>query len=475
VRLGGAAIVAADFSSEAELEHAGDAYDVVIAGGGVGGMALAARLAERGYRVVMVEKKPPPEFRLGESLDWEAPVYLKRLGLPVDQWVAQGKATSKAGAVCTSSAQPGVEAALGFHPIFKALMTLVGRAKPTLHANRERIDIDLMDNARKHGAEIIAGKVSAVLAEGERVGGVKLDDGRTLRGKFFVDATGAAALFRKKFTMGFDAIGPRKVVVRARFPHAYDGMGTRIRTDDTLGTAAWMWDINVSDDVTDIGIVVAEHDFVKLRRHYGTLQEVLLHQVRKHDDLAWLVPLITPETPMWTCVFQCGVGQGSSGPNWIAVGEAFVVVDGILSSGFTTALRTGFLASDIIGTALMSGASELDPKWRRIYHGKVSAHITTIDSLIDVLWYGHKLREHYPLFLNVVSILFFNFNLNHFHTRYCPRTIPELYALRGFHKIVDAFVRGYARVLSGVARLTGKRNQRFRNERFEQLAARTPA
>jgi flavin-dependent dehydrogenase len=150
-------------------------------------------------------------------------------------------------------------------------------------------------------------------------------------------------------------------------------MGTRIRTDDTLGTAAWMWDINVSDDVTDIGIVVGESDFVKLRRTYKSLHEILLHQVRKHDDLAWLVPLITPETPMWTCVFQCGVGQGSSGPNWIAVGEAAFVVDAILSSGFTMSLRTGFFASDIVGEALARGAAELDPLRRRIYHEKTRA------------------------------------------------------------------------------------------------------
>ena len=122
------------------MERVTDEYDVVIAGGGVGGMALAARLAGRGHRVVMVEKKPPPEFRLGESLDWEAPGYLRRLGLPVDAWVAQGKATSKAGAVCTSSAQPGVEAELGFHPIFKLLMRLVGRGKPTLDRKSTRLN-----------------------------------------------------------------------------------------------------------------------------------------------------------------------------------------------------------------------------------------------------------------------------------------------------------------------------------------------
>jgi flavin-dependent dehydrogenase len=433
-------------------------WDVVIAGGGVGGMALGTRLARRGYRVVMVEKRPPPEFRLGESLDWEAPVYLKRLGLPVEQWPAQGKATPKGGAVCTSSAQPGVEAELGFHPFFRACMTLVGRAAPTLHANRELIDIDLMENATKAGVTLIPGRVKKVEREGERATGIVLEDGRRLEGRFYVDATGSVAMFRRAFGIADVPIGPRKVVVRARFPHRYDGMGTRIRTDDTLGTAAWMWDINVSDEVTDIGIVVAEEDFVKLRRQYKSLAELFLHQVKKHRDLDWLVPLVKPDTEMWTCVFQCGTSEGSSGPNWIATGEAFVVVDGILSSGFTTALRTGFLASDIVGMALDAGASELSPKWRKIFHGKVTSHIRTIDGLIDVLWYGSRLREHYSLLLNVVSILFFNFNLNHFHTRYTPRTLFELRLLQAFHRGIDAFVRGYARVLTALAKRTGKKN-----------------
>jgi flavin-dependent dehydrogenase len=433
-------------------------FDVVIAGGGVGGMALGTRLARQGWRVVMVEKRPPPEFRLGESLDWEAPVYLSRLGLRPDRWPAEGKATVKGGAICTSSAQPGVEAELGFHPVFRALMTVVGRAKPTIHANRELIDIDLMETARKAGVVLVPGKVKKIEREGERVTGIVLDDGRRFSGRFYVDATGSVAMFRRAFGIADQPIGPRKVVVRARFPHPYDGMGTRIRTDDTLGTSAWMWDINVSDDVTDIGIVVAEEDFVKLRRQYKTLAELFLHQVKKHRDLAWLPPLVTPETEMWTCVFQCGTAEGSSGPNWIATGEAFVVVDGILSSGFTTALRTGFLASNIVGQALAEGASELSPKWRKIFHGKVTSHVRTIDGLIDVLWYGSRLREHYSLFLNVVSILFFNFNLNHFHTRYTPRTLVELRLLQAFHRGLDAFVRGYARALIALARRTGKRN-----------------
>src|SRR5262249_23798717 len=74
---------------------AGDApeYDVVVAGGGVGGLALATRLARQGRRVAVVERTEPGTFRVGESLDWEAPVFLGRLGFDVGKWVDEGKAT----------------------------------------------------------------------------------------------------------------------------------------------------------------------------------------------------------------------------------------------------------------------------------------------------------------------------------------------------------------------------------------------
>jgi hypothetical protein len=209
-------------------------YDVVI-GAAASAVRRSGRLARRGYRVVMVGG--PSEFgwasrRLGSACLFETPRPAGRA------WPAQGKATVKGGAICTSSAQPGVEAELGFHPVFRALMTLVGRAKPTIHANRELIDIDLIEGATKAGVTLIQGKVKKIEREGERVAGVLLEDGRRLEGRFYVDATGSVAMFRRAFGIGEQPIGPRMVVVRARFPHAYDGMGTRIRTDDTLGSAA---------------------------------------------------------------------------------------------------------------------------------------------------------------------------------------------------------------------------------------------
>jgi flavin-dependent dehydrogenase len=427
----------------------------------VGGLALATRLARAGRRVGVVERAQPGTFRVGESLDWEAPVFLGRLGFDVARWVAEGKATWKGGAVVSNAEQPGVRAEIGFSLPFRALMTLVGRSKPTLHANRELVDLELFEAARAAGATFFPAKVRAVEGEAGRVGALALDDGRRLAARFYVDATGAAALFRRRFGIDQDEIGPRKIVVRARFPHPYDGLGTRIRTDDTLSEAAWIWDINVSDHVTDVGVVVAEADFAALRRRFGTLREVFLHQCGKHPDLAWIEPLVREDTELWTCSFQNLVSHASSGENWIAVGEAAFVVDAILSSGFTMSLRTGFLAADLVEEALARGAGELDPTGRRIYHAKTAAQVRTIDGLIDVLWYRSRLRERYSLLLNVASILFWNFNLNHLHTRFTPRSRLGLRALELLHGAIDRFVPAYERALSAFARRRGRANPNF--------------
>jgi halogenation protein CepH len=442
-------------------------YDVVVAGGGVGGLALASRLARQGRSVAVVERTEPGTFRVGESLDWEAPVFLGRLGFDVARWVEEGKATFKGGAVVSNTSQPRVLAEIGFSLPFRILMTLVGRSAPTIHANRELIDVDLFEAARAAGAAYFRAKARTLERDGERVRAIVLDDGRRLAARFFVDATGAASLFRRSFGIGQDDIGPRKIVVRARFPHAYDGLGTRIRTDDTLSEPAWIWDINVSDQITDIGIVVAEADYAELRRRLKSVREIFLHQCLKHADLAWVEALVDESTELWTCSFQNMVSHRSSGTNWIAVGEAAFVVDAILSSGFTMSLRTGFLASEIVGEALAKGAAELSPLRRRIYHEKTAAQVRTIDGLVDVLWYLGRLRDHYSLLMNVVSILFFNFNLNHLHTRFTPRGRLGLAAIGLLHRGIDRFVRAYDRHLHARARRRGRRSPHLAPRAFE--------
>src|SRR5450432_4492997 len=45
-----------------------DGYDVIVVGGGPSGSSVATRLAQRGRRVVLLEKERFPRFHIGESL-----------------------------------------------------------------------------------------------------------------------------------------------------------------------------------------------------------------------------------------------------------------------------------------------------------------------------------------------------------------------------------------------------------------------
>src|SRR5438552_3765768 len=51
-------------------------YDVVVVGGGPGGAAVATRLAQRGRRVLVVERESFPRFHIGESqLPWSDEIF----------------------------------------------------------------------------------------------------------------------------------------------------------------------------------------------------------------------------------------------------------------------------------------------------------------------------------------------------------------------------------------------------------------
>ena len=56
-------------------------YDVVIVGGGPAGATSAALLAQRGHKVLVLEKDKFPRYQIGESLLPHCYFLLERLGL----------------------------------------------------------------------------------------------------------------------------------------------------------------------------------------------------------------------------------------------------------------------------------------------------------------------------------------------------------------------------------------------------------
>ncbi len=62
-------------------------YDIIIAGGGLAGLALSIQLARKGYRVALFEKEHYPFHKVcGEYISMESWDFLKDLGVPLDDW-----------------------------------------------------------------------------------------------------------------------------------------------------------------------------------------------------------------------------------------------------------------------------------------------------------------------------------------------------------------------------------------------------
>jgi flavin-dependent dehydrogenase len=65
----------------------GGHYDVIIAGGGLAGLALSIQLARAGYAVALFEKERYPYHKVcGEYISLESWNFLEELGLPLSDW-----------------------------------------------------------------------------------------------------------------------------------------------------------------------------------------------------------------------------------------------------------------------------------------------------------------------------------------------------------------------------------------------------
>src|SRR5579862_3737650 len=167
--------------------------DVLIAGGGPAGSTIAALLAERGRKVVLVEKEHHPRFHIGESL---LPMNL----MLFDQMGLRGAVES------IGMIKYGAEFISPYHNksvMFDFANAIDKRYPFAYQVRRSDLDKILFDHARAKGAETIEGcRVDAVdfEADGGAVVRAATEDGeeRRWRSRFVVDASGRDTLLASK-------------------------------------------------------------------------------------------------------------------------------------------------------------------------------------------------------------------------------------------------------------------------------------
>lgn len=421
--------------------------EALILGGGVAGYAAAISLAKAGRSVTLLDKDLTGPDRLGESLDWETARLLKKLDISPDDMVARDEATIKLGAVASHAMMDG-RLRIGFHIIYRMLMKLVGRTQRSYHVDRGSLSRTLNSSAGELGVELIETRICRVETDGDRVVAVEGQNGERYLADHFLDSTGHARLLAKAVGVGVTKIGPKKLAVSARMEHQYDHLGTRIRLDDSRSQPSWLWDINIGEEITDVGAVFVAEDVADARRRGMTVSDLYRSELERHDDLAWAINQVPDAGVLDRCAFQDQVSDRMAGDNWALAGQSAAVIDPILSSGVSFALRSGISSAEVID------ARCTDPERGEVLANRhtvlLRSHALTVNTLLEQLWYKSRLRFVHGFAINVLLLLVCNFNLNHLQARWFVQTRFGAPALVAFHRVVRRVVPGLARTIEAI-------------------------
>ena len=327
------------------------APEVIVLGAGPAGCAAAATLAEKGRRVLLLERQGRRRYSVGESMIpfcWDA---LARLGL-VEAMDRSGFSVPKH-SVQFAGIEGGVSRSFYFfqhtdHP----------RAR-TWQVVRAEFDELLLENALAKGATILQEtRALELLQQKGRIVGVRAarPDGAPfeLRAPITLDATGRDAFAQTRLGWRVPDPGLRKMAIWTYYRGAkrdtgYDEGTTTIAY---LPGKGWFWYIPLPDDVASVGIVANKDYLFRDTKDLGEIFE------REAGVQRWIADRL--ETGRRSEGFRVTSefsyrSLHCATDGLVLAGDAFSFLDPVFSSGVYFALTSGILAADAIDEALAAG------------------------------------------------------------------------------------------------------------------------
>jgi len=351
-------------------------FDVVVVGAGPGGSTLAAVVAMRGHRVLVLESERFPRYQIGESLLPPTVHGVCRL-IGVADELAHAGFVRKRGGTFKWGANP--------EPWTFAFSVSPRMAGPTSFAyqvERMKFDQILLDNARRAGAEVREEcVVTGVCEEAGRVTGVRYTDvggaEHTVSARYVVDASGNRSRIYKsvggcrKYSDFF-----RNIAIFGYFEN-----GKRLPEPDSGNIlcsafdSGWFWYIPLSAKVTSVGAVVHKELASKVQGDPDGMLHALIAEC----------PLIAEYLSGATRITQGEYGRIRVRkdysyhqtkfwrPGFVLIGDAACFVDPIFSSGVHLATYSGLLAGRSINSYIDglvdedTAFREFEARYRREY------------------------------------------------------------------------------------------------------------
>ena len=232
-------------------------FDVIVIGAGPAGSTTAALLAEKGRKVLVLEKEKFPRYHVGESMMpfcWHT---LNRLGLAdkMDEIGFQQKHSVQFVTTDGKISKPFYFFQHYDHP-----------SSTTWQVERMVFDQMLMDRSRELGATVVEErKVRDVIRdENGKVVGVKVvdadDNEETHLAPMVVDATGRDALVAAKSKWRTRDPELNKIAIWTMYEDAMrdPGLDGGATTVAYLPNKGWFWYIPMRNNLVSVGVVAGE-------------------------------------------------------------------------------------------------------------------------------------------------------------------------------------------------------------------------
>jgi flavin-dependent dehydrogenase len=316
--------------------------DVLVMGGGPAGSTAAILLAEKGCRVVLLEKAHHPRFHIGESLLPANMPLFERLGVAhrvraigMEKWGAE-----------FTSPWDGRHQEFNFSEAWDKTLPLAYQVR------RSEFDEILIRRAAEVGAAVLEGcRVREVefleAGAGTRVRAVH-DDGRVecWDARYLIDATGRDTFMANRLATKRRNKKHNSAAMYGHFRGARREAGRR---EGNIGIYwfdhGWCWFIPLADGSTSVGAVVWP-SYMKSRT--TGVRDFFLSTIALCPPLAERLSDATLVSEVEATGNYSYSSTRTHGDSYLLVGDAYAFVDPVFSSGVMLAMTGAEAAAEAI-------------------------------------------------------------------------------------------------------------------------------
>lgn len=401
-------------------------YDVIIIGGGPSGSTSATLLAQKGLKVLLLEKESFPREHVGESMIPLSYELLEKQGLIED---LKKISTRKPGV--SFEDKEGVNRSLWcFKNVIKDESYL------SFHMIRSAFDKLLLDNSKKKGAEVReqyfvknvvldrSDKIVEVFATNKN--GVE----EKFESKFIIDASGQSTFLGRKLGVKKAYSDLDRVATWSHWTNNDYDMTLREGVIKIIYLGGqkkgWMWVIPVSKDHLSIGVVVNNEHVKEKKKLFQSSEDWKKDFYLSELKESYLFDSVLKNSKMEHKVAMAGdysyYCEKKYGENFALVGDSGAFLDPIFSSGIYVGMHSAELVADAIFKKLngddkylelikaytkIEGAVKLLEKFIRLFYTPEALNFSTLGQPEELLKFK-KFEGAYAIFHYLLAGDFFN-------------------------------------------------------------------